>query len=1747
MINHPEQLIDAVCRIKCGEDHGTGFFISPVLIMTANHTIMDFDIEETEIQITLPDGRVHATTIVAQDAYLDVAVLQISCERENETFLPVVLDHIRYNEEWATFGYPFNRLATGQLFQGTVQAHARNLPYDLNLVSVEIDPSTDYSGLSGAPLLIDGKVNGMITWSTHRGLGAVSISKISGFLSDNNIMFDSQIEHSWSQEFDTELEGVVENAAVVSKLMDSLEVNGKYHLLHGAPGSGKSIISSLIEPRSRTKKILGRYLLRTPGDDVPIFVRASKEYFLKWLEDLLSKYITGEPMPRSDMKWNNRLERLLSLLDNVNAQLVSKGEAALIVIDGLDEVISIEQDGLKGFLSMLPERLPSNISILLSCSSQEILPVFIRSQLDDENKIVVTPLDQTVTEAILRQANERFALGLSITQQAQLARKSEGHPLYLHYIVETAKIIEIAGRDAWIVGLPTISGDIKNYYEAIWSRSLGVDSDNYWISLIGSQLRETVEEQEFKLMLPEEVQHNFQVRFPIIRHFFKFGRKIAIYHQSFVNFISTKGAGDIKKAHGFISVHNVRSEGSQYALKNLIHHLLLSENPLPSIAKCNQKWVDDCALIHMEPDRVIADVERVEELCIDKSVIEELVRIKLLLQRLRFRYNTILAKHAFELADAIIEMGDADAALKYIIREDILLISIEDSLYFLQKLFDIGAEKEALQLMDAVNLRFRVLLEKSVETGGLDISLFYLQLKFNTICLSRKNFPTALLKYMKGTEILREISDDEDESDEVRDVARSMRADLEPYQIGYVVYRLLSFPGIEDMSKFSDGVYTADTANVLARAALFYEDFKQKSARATEDSDAFKRLISDIETLVTDHGYNEADTDNLLFALIKETKKSYLLEEMIAKKLTKPVTFNLRVPNGVDPDLDSINLFYQEQIYRGYVDKTGVYPVLVKHGPTAWEGYIRSMYQRCGFLQGKLYRIYSDENFDALPALQKKAQEIFEEFDFSLKERVQFNRCYQLIEDTVALLYHRLLLVFLELGDDSVSWFIERLINLKNTQLGMYTEGYRRTLYEISAALAKNTKQKQNAFKVVRVLEDHVYNEVQNRWEKIPELIEIIGFYAKIGAKSRARFVYQLMLNTSMGPTWYKEGQFGLINSVLRKMDHDKADQHYADFAAYLEYAAGEMTFQRYVQSAMSRFTGTLAIAGHVSHAIEYFKFQILPSAKTILDNVDTSTLDAPIKGDGYILGARSIIEADAMSQFLLSVKGDPLIVFALSEIFIFNEDTDRYIDNFTKVQYQVYQDACHISESYAQEIIDRIAWLLSDNRFSKFKNLYIRSLYRSFKTGLDKLEIKLLSSGIDKSDLPEILPEAKETKGFTKEDDEAMAKLGGPFPGAGKMSNYSQLPEAISKASDEFALENISEGLQILVDCLKVLANDGSDIWEGGNLTKDLGVLFDLFRIHASAEDAVTLLKPFIINHLSDDWYVVSSLLGLLSDKLDADIKETIIIYVKDHIEYIIRSEGDFKEKYEWLSLPISAQCNIDEQLVQFLVWLLNHPFSTVRKKVGDTLFWLSTKKSSLIVSSLIKDSLANDSDLSNEYSGYLLKEMSTTLSKEIWSCLKNDQDVKTDILGLDHTMLQIYWREILENCSEEDEELHKLQQRFGSFFPTDNFDGRDVYIEDVELLPVLDTLYDLNNLNLLNAAYINNLKLQRERLTCDLGEAEHQRVERYIRRSFLEEEIEMGHYHYKLNTAVNKALSGRVSVEQIKEVSEILRITEL
>lgn len=1746
MINHPEQLIAAVCRIKCGDDHGTGFFISSNIIMTANHTLMDYDMDE-EIIITLQDNSVHTASILAQDEDLDVALIQLTFEIQHSLTLKIALGKIRYNEEWSTFGYPFSKLVQGQLFIGTVQAYARDLPYDLSLTSGEIDTNTDYSGLSGSPLIVDGRVNGIITWSTFRGLGAVSITKMKDFLDKYEIAYENLFDGPWTEEYQNELERAVENNSVIALLKDSLEEKGKYHLLYGSPGSGKSVISSLVEPKSPDTRILGRYLLRTPGDKVPIYVKASKENFMQWLEDLVSEYSIGEPVARSDMKWNDRVTRLYSMLDQTNTKLLLNGESLVIVVDGLDEVVSMGKEGLADFLSMLPENLPSNISILLSCTSEEILPVFIKSRLNESNKVHVTPLDRELTEKFLTQENQRRNLGLSVVQQAHLTAKSEGHPLYLHYILETLTSVEITGRDEWIEALPSIAGDIKNYYEAIWSKYIGINSSAYWISLIGSQLRQPVEQGEFKKMLPDEVQLKFQTEFVGIKHLFKFGKKIAIYHQSFENFISVKGEGDLLTANGYISAYNIKNENSNYALRNILHHMLRSEDPLQAITRCDQKWADDCALIHMEPDLIIGDVERVEELCIDKHVITELVRIKLLLQRLRFRYNTILANYTFDLADALINMGESGAALRYIIREDLLLISIEDSLHFLQKFFDIGAELEASKLAIAVQLRFKILVEKSVTRGGMDISIFNSQLRFNAICITRDNFHSTLIKYAAGAKILKEISEDSREDPETQIAAKEISEDLEAYTVASFIYRLDSYPGIEQLSKLSSGVYSANTAFVFARTALFYQNFAEQSAKIMKESKSYRQLIADIELLVKDYGYNDDDIEGLLLVLLKKSRNSPLLEEMINKKLAAPAKFNLRMGNGVDPDMESINLYYQDYTYRGYIDKSNAFPVLIQLKSKDWEKYIISMHELCGFLQGKLYRANSEKNYEIVPLLKDKAREIFEALNFHLKERCRLDRSYYLIEDIVPLLYHRLLLIFLDLDDDSINWFVERIINPKNVQLGMYTEGYRRALFELSKELTKLNKQRTNAFKLIKSLEDHVYVAVQNRWEKIPELIEIVGFYAKIGAKSKAWSVYQKMLNTSMGPTWYKEDQFGLINSSLRSMEYPTALVHYADFASQLEYASGEMTFQRYTQSAMSSFTGTMAKAGQMSRAIEYFKFLVLPAAQTILENAESSTLDAPVIGDGYIFGARAIIEAEAMGHILLEAHGDPMLIFGLSEIFILSDDTDRYINRFTKIQYKAYLSAKETSENYSEEILNRIVALLKHDRFKKEESLYLKSLYRNFETDLEKLEENLIGAGWQKNILPDIPQRPALSKTFTKEDDEILEKIGGRIPGTGKMNNFSQIAVAIEEAEIEFAMENMDEGFQKLLNCLHILATDETDIWAGGHLTKDLESVFKLFIEHASKGEMISFLKPFIMKHLTDDWRVITSLLELLSAKLETSEKEAVIINVKEHIDQIIQSAGTFRQKYDWLSVQEDSEKNPDELLLEFLIWLFNHPFESIRQNVLETLHWLSAKKSSLVIPQLIQASLTGQSKISAEYATYLLKEISGSHAGDIWDCIDTNDGIQTAVISVDHTMQQIYWRKILQNCAATNKDAQPLLDRSNAFFASECFKGRDIYIEDGLFVEVSTVLDELNELSLLDREFMKSFEQQRSILREGLSAEEHERVGRYITRSFPGEEIEMGYIKYTLLTALNITLSGRVAPEQIEHVTSILQIKGL
>ena len=141
----------------------------------------------------------------------------------------------------------------------------------------------------------------------------------------------------------------------------------------GNPGSGKSLNIATFTP-DKSISILGKYFTKVPNDDIPRTLRISMRYFLTWLEEIISFTLYGKPFPKEDKSVEDRIKRIPNLFENLNSFYKEKSQVGVLLIDGLDEI-----GNLSDFLGVLNFSLPETIRIVLSCTSQEILPSDIKN------------------------------------------------------------------------------------------------------------------------------------------------------------------------------------------------------------------------------------------------------------------------------------------------------------------------------------------------------------------------------------------------------------------------------------------------------------------------------------------------------------------------------------------------------------------------------------------------------------------------------------------------------------------------------------------------------------------------------------------------------------------------------------------------------------------------------------------------------------------------------------------------------------------------------------------------------------------------------------------------------------------------------------------------------------------------------------------------------------------------------------------------------------------------------------------------------------------------------------------------------------------------------------------------------------------------------------------------------------------------------------------------------------------------
>lgn len=1736
----PSQIEQASLRLVCGDEHGTGFFISKTHILTARHVIIEA-IEEGEVIYAFPAASDSGEpALICQllgegGEDLDVAVLEIP-EHNGVFTLPLFSGKVRYNARWETFGYPFQHKISGNRYYGSVRKTNIDKPYDVELTDDLADNSLDYRGISGGALVVENEVAGILTFNILDGFGAVSINKIPAFLEDLGIHFRKQsVMDDLPENLKEDLKTIVPNGATLAILDEKLVAGGSYYLLHGSPGSGKTMVSAAFSFSDEQKVIVGRYFVRLPNDQRALSYRVSPGAFLDWMEDLISQKLSGTVYPRQSISWDQRVANFQQLIKALDEYYAERQEIGYFIIDGLDDIRGYDQNGLNEFFGIFPERLPANLSFLLSIIRKDSLPPTVQSEIGADQEIKVAPLEIEQCTFYLHEQLQGAEPQIGFHLLQQIAEKSEGHPLYLRYLSEQLKNNRPDDLSAWVDELPTIGGDIARYYERIWLSDFYQDQQKLWIALVVSQLRQPVTTPVLLQMLPEDSRMAFVSKFPSIRHLFKVNGKTGIYHSSFALYVEQKSNELVANAHDHIASFCQSQQADQYSITNIVYHLLKSSSSEPAVQRCDQHWADACARISVEPELVLGDIAKIELFCLDHGDLSGLVRVKLLMQRIRFRYDNVLAANAGAIAKLQLALGNPTDALKYLVRFSALIVSDEQALWFLRKFNEMGATEEAERLSRAIRGRYQSMFEQFKDEGSMPFRVFSLRAKATALD-AVNDLENSVMEVTGILKTLKRFAEaTENAGDNAEDI-QALREHISAFLFAFVTFHQSEYK--KRAARFREmmpHVPKEEWTGQIAHIAIAFEQFREKDNIA-EEIEINMQMVEDLEYAVDNFAYLTKDARMIYAALLEDSKRLDIISQLIAEVYQAKPVEALRQPNGVDADIQSLHDIINYEESRGYLDQTEAYPGQRPLMGVIWEDALVDRIKIIGFSFGKAWKLKAEGKLGEIGEVLKYLSNLRKGFGFSLHERSRWERSYALPEHIFPHLYDKLTRFYIEFAPDQLEDFISEVLAKSKGQLGLYTEGFREVLSSVAARLSRSDAHAILTFSVLKVLEAHVSEATLNRWERVPLLLEIAKGYAKLGNQQKAEDTYQKMLDTSMGPTWYKEDQFVLVNTVLSLQEVGGDNELFQGFANQLEFSAGELTFQRYVRVAQQDFVGNLAMQGNTAAAIDYYKYQTIPDPLQIIANAERSKVDALMPGDGYVRGARNINEASGIISLLKHTKADPLLIWAVAEVFIINNDIYRYINSFAELQAGCIANLSARGGPSAELTFlrDRLKACLLGEELESDLHHYLKDLRDELPTS----EYELLKSELGTQiEFPE---PSRPTPARKHEEDAAYDEMN--FPGMGKHSNFRAIPDLLKCAKAQREMENNPVAAKILSEGLLLLHSGKSDIWLGSNLGEDVGELWDQLSSSGTIKEILISLRDPISDHYTQDWRVVEKLLRVLKDHLDEGQVKEVLTAVKDHLYYMVR-EPDIVEEFNWVHLPLEGQLSNDEQLIGLLIWLFDHPYVSVKKRAIGALIMIC-KLRPMVITVLQRHTLDPDDSVVKELCAFLLYRISINHAELLLAALQINQETKENILSEPHFMVRYYYLKMAETLKDQNRDMAEIHNALLASFPDSVTPGGDVEFEEPFMHLVNPILDPLKELGLLNGAFCRKFLKKINELSEPLGVYEQIRAGHYLDRSYQDDEERYRHIEHLLRQGINLAILPRVVRGKIEKVAEILKI---
>lgn len=1740
----------ATCCISCGGEYGTGHLITDCYVLTARHCVIsaiEFG-EAIELTFPEPEGDISLpATIVAHSKEMDACILSVpkplACS-------PIPLNAVmpREGDNWRSFGYPIEKIAIGHRVAGII-SHLLDIPKLKMDIDLTVDPSNvlqSYKGFSGAAVVSENASRGMIRLKLDGTLGAISVQRLQKFLAENGIQM---LQTGTNEDVSSESRGSLADRSEFQEAFEQMIVrnSGEYVFLEGAHGIGKTTFCNGFEPADRAMFPLGTYCLASQDRGPGAIFRAQPEIFFDWLSTKVSTLITGKPSRKEERSYATLVRETSVLLETFSDYCASTHQHGILFLDGLNEVQAVDPSVLAKFVGLLPQSLPQSVTIILTAPNYHGVAVSIAGRVKSQNIISLPPLSGDASSAYCWQELAKGRANPALV--AQISEKAQGHPLYLRYLIEYANR---SAEEDDLDDFPILTGSIEQYYESLWPRLLE-DPDAINLLAIMARLRWGIGTSELLKILTSDEQRVFIPTTNRIRHLLLNPNTTTIYHPSFAVFLISKTVDLEMVIQERLADFCARESGLEYCVLNVIFHLLHSDDTRRSraIVLCDQSWVDTCVTLGVEPDNLLFDIKLTLSAAVSLGPAVEVVRLLLLTQRVSFRYNTLFTQSARLIAEALIALKRPGEALKHAIRFNTLIVDPAESLQIAFRLIQHEYPAEALELLRLLYQRIRE--AHAFDKIELEDFVHLCKLNLRTVLFMRlADGNRRMLQIMNIVEYAKrvlKVTLTESPQESFEELFVRVECVLRAYFLSFAD----TYCGLTQLKEMGAQVPHSLFLLELSWALLECEEILERY-NLPKDIASLSQLFSDIEELVT----AGASLDKQFVPVIVNTLINFgapaSVVHLVADKIEalSPQHLKIRADNGVDVDFRSISQGVIGWRIFAFLDNDLACPIVGTFDEIGWLSSLDQLIRALYWCEGKARRAKADgdDSFQE-QSLEFLKTRVLQSLAFTLAQRVKWKDSYAIPESIFPLLYGQVTMVLMDCYPIELPAFLRDLSKRAVDQCGLYSEGFREVMFAVLQKLMIYEIKPSffdDVFGLLQQLKDRVIHGVENRHELVPELLKLIPLFVKMGAGEEAERLYRYMLSVSMGPTWYKEDQLGLMVEVLRNLPpSDNVQAVLPLVAGYLERASGEMTFQRFVRYEKEAFIGELFRRRRFVSGCRYFKRQTCGTTAELLLESQHGVIDKPNPTVGMRFPGGALDEQHAILEIVRNADElDWRLRWALLEIFQCGDE--RHKDDYASEYAKLVNQAC-IDSATISEMVRRMEFIVGAEIESAERSRFLRTFFKRLDISHHDAFSKIMAqfSNANSSDELAYPHEHVTYVASTSEDVDSRFEDKLYLPGVfGHRSAMSEADAELAIAETHLKLGNLKAAKNHAAKTLGILQEGGWSIW--GNLSASSTRAEELLHEGpVTATEVIRFYGPLLeTERYEAKWrlaeHLITKMVGLLSE----DERNQLLHYVIDHVFVMV---GDAKNEIVMFKfLGEEPQSNASVELFRFVLWLLDHPQWLRRDKAAGMAAWL-VEMDPIYFEEAVKNAFSMTTGYSAEILCGILDGLSWKQPQQIW-------DRVFDLFNLES---------VLQSCKHVSR-LAVLQRIAERAKNAGSSTGAEVASRVVELfrsgaieLGVSDTSFDLpswanclehewkmiNQLGLVSRELIISFEEELAQICTPLDVQGDWSLEKKVSASFREPTNKwLNRWEAKVRFALNIAIFPYASKRNFREIEALLRV---